>query len=215
MPNNPTITEANLKKIFVNPTVQAAVVDVVIGNRPKGWSRRSNAPYYKEKYALEAKEVIDGMIKDRMDRVYDYAEFESKLNMSRNTVYLRVNQSFAYLVDKMDDIDHTYARFMEMIHIERVRGVGVMIKMIPEFRNSNVSSFVPTQVIPHEQIPQWKEDMLEYLEKGEAGKPFFRDKLALSTEEIEDIKASLYGLKGVIHNITAHSIKIVKTNYTE
>jgi len=209
---DPLSTEEKLKKIFVNPEHQAKVVDILVNNKPRNWSRRSNAPYYREVYALEVKAVIDRMLVDRLDSCYDYEHFK-KIGMNRDTVYTRVYQGIRYLLDNLDTEDHKYARFMEMVRLERDRGVGVVLRFIPEFREANVSSFTPTKVIPKEKVPQWKDDITEYLEKGEAGKPLFIDKLALTTEEINDIKLSLHGLKGVISNITAHSIKIIKTNY--
>lgn len=203
-----------LKEIFVNPSIQSKVVDSIVGNKPSGWSRRSNAPYYRRQYGLEIKEVFDRMIKDQLDSCYDFATFEAK-GINRSTLYIRINQSIRYLLDHLDDINHTYARFREMIRIERERGVGVMIRFAPEFRGGNINDFKPREIIPKDKVPSWKEEMLEYMENGTVGEPFFVDKLALTNEEVTDLKTSLIGLKNILSSITSHSVKLVKINPPE
>ena len=99
-----------------------------------------------------------------------------------------------------------------MMRIKKERTVGIRIEFIPEFRNSNVSDFKPIAVIAKEETPIWKDELDDFLENGAVGKPFMRDKLALTADEIRDLKISFAGLKNVMSSITAHSIKVIKTN---
>lgn len=216
MSNNSATNEVNerLKQVFSNPQTTAAVADVLVRNKPPGWSRRSCAPYYKERFALEMKECLDGMMVDRKDRVFMYDDFLKKHNISKESLYLRVNQSLRYLLENMDDDDHTYGRFTEMISITRERNVGVCIRFIPEFRDGNVSDFKPSAVIPKDEAPKWKQRIDDFLEDGEIGKPLLIDNLCLTPEEIATMKASFGGVRGLIYNVTSKSIKVIKTNYT-
>lgn len=205
--------EERLKQVFANPQTAAAVADVLVRNKPPGWSRRSCAPYYKERYALEMKDVLDGMMADRKDRVYRYDEFLAKFGVSKESLYLRVNQSLRYLLENMDDDDHTYGRFQEMITITRERNIGICIRFIPEFREGDISNFKPESVRPKDEAPKWKQRIDDYLEDGEVGQPLLVDNLCLTPDEIATMKASFGGVKGLIYNVTSKSIKLVKTNY--
>lgn len=201
-----------LKQVFVDPKLQGRMVDYVVRNKPLGWSRKSSAPYYKERYALELKGVLDEMMVDRQPRCYSYHDFLEQHGISKETLYLRVNQSERYLRDCLDP-DRVYAKFLEQVSITRKRGVGVMLELLPEFRNSSSSDFVPRIVETQEEIPKWKQKMDEFLEDGEIGGSLHIQNLALSPDEISEVKLTLAGLKNIMSNITAHDIKLVKINY--
>lgn len=203
--------EERLKKIFKDPVQQAKVVDHVVHNKPLGWSRRSNAPYFKEEYALQLKEVVDQMLIDRQDVCYSYDDYLKHYGIARETLYLRINQSKRYLLEFLDP-DKIYAKFFERAQINRERGIGVTIKFIPEFR-SGESDFKPRAIEPPEQKAKWQKEMERWLEESEPGDdPFYKDKLALSPEEIGTIKLQLRPLVNVLASITAHTIKLVKIN---
>lgn len=200
-----------ITQIFKNPAQAAKVVDAIVqGPRPAGWSRKSMAPYYKELYGQEMKESLDTIMANRIDVIYDYETFE-KMGMSRNTVYLRVNQSLRYLMERMDP-DHKYAKFYrECLQITKERNVGVRISLIPEYRNSQVSEFKPKPVMPKSEAPLWRRKLEAFLESAQPGdKPFIQEHLALTPEEIKALKESFYGVKGFLVNITSFSVKVVR-----
>src|SRR4051812_14140417 len=87
-----------IEGIFPNPQTASAIVDLVVHKRPKGWSRKSNATYYKEIYAKQMKESVDKMIETGNRLVYKYEVWcnEDDGNMSPGTLYLRINQSIRY-----------------------------------------------------------------------------------------------------------------------
>lgn len=201
-----------LRKIFSDPKTSAKVADVLLNDRPVGWGRRSNAPYFKESYGLQMKETLDQMMKDHIDVWYPYKEYQEKYGIGRDTLYLRINQSLRYLFEKLDDTEHTYARFYEKLETSRERGLGVVIRFRPEFSDPEVANFQPRQVIPPEEIPEWKEKIDRFLESSETGRTLHIEKLALTVNQIAEIKVQLTGLTNIISNITAHSIKLIKIN---
>lgn len=204
--------ESKIRAVLINPELSKAIAEQVVNpnSRPKGWSRKSRVPYYKEVYATELRVAIDEMIKDRTDVYYDY-EFWEERGISRNSLYLRVNQARNYLLDHLDTPDMTYAKFFELVDVERVRGVGVTIRFKPEFRDANISDFKPKKVVAREEAPRWKRDMDDFLENEDnLGETFFREHLMLDADEQEAIKASLAGLTNVIASITVSTIKLVK-----
>lgn len=205
-----------LNKVFVNPQLQSAIVDAVVYSRPHGWGRRSVAPYYKERFGKEMKPILDEMIKTREDQLFEYEDFKKKFGISKETLYLRINQSMRYVIDKMDDVDHTYGRFCEMVEVNRERNVGVIIRFRPECREGEVSNFVPKAVEPKDSLPVWREQLNEFLENSTPGdKPFFKEKLALTPEQIQDLTDSLTGIGGILFNVTSYSVKVIRVNTSD
>lgn len=202
-----------LKAVFANPKVQEAAVDLFVRKRPMGWGRRSIAPYFNEHYGREAKAVLDEMMKSRQDVCYHYSEFLKKFGINKETLYLRVNQSMRYVVEMMDDKDHTYGRFMAMLIIRRIHGLGVTVRFRPECRDGNISDFKPKPVDAKDEVPRWKEHLNDWLENSEPGdKPFLKEGLTLTATEIEDLNVSLKQVKGIMFNVTSFSVKIIKVN---
>lgn len=199
-----------LQQVFINPKVQAAVVDHVIHSKPLGWKRRSNAPYYKERYAAELKEVVDAMIKDRRDRFYPYEMAKKTLGIEKGTLFLRIYQAHRYLLDYMDTPDKLYAKFFETVTIQRRRGTGVVIAFAPGFAEGNGK----LEPLPADsKNTTWRDKMEDWVENSQPGdEPFFQDKLVLSPDEISDLKATFIGIPGIISSITSSHVKLVKIN---
>lgn len=200
-----------LKAVFSNPKIQEAAVDLFVRKRPMGWGRRSVAPYYNEHYGKEAKVVLDEMMKDRKDVCYHYSEFLKKFGISKETLYLRVNQSMRWVVEMMDDKDHTYGRFLAMLTIKRVPGLGITVRFRPECRDGEVSDFKPKAVDANDETPKWKEKLNQWLENTESEPVFLKEGLCLTPVEMEDIKASLNSVQGIMFNVTSFSVKVIKT----
>lgn len=199
-----------VKEFFHNPATAKAMVDLVVRKKPVGWSRRSNAPYYKEFYALGFKDEVDKMLLDRQDRVFRYDNFP---HHSKETLYLRVNQSLRYLLDYMDDDQKTYSKWNEMTAITRERGLGVRMSFRPEFRNSSIGTFTAVAVGAKSDIPAWKQKVDDFLENATPeDKPLHLERLCLTTEQLIDLKNSLLGIDNVMSSVTAQEIKIIKTS---
>lgn len=203
---------AKLKQIFVNPKITSAIVADVLDDRPKGWSRKSMCPYYKAKYALQLKEELEHMIATRTDLCYSYEDWQKMSGLGKDSLYLRVNQSRRYLLERLDP-DKKYAKFFEMVTVTRERGKGVMISFLPEFRDGDVSSFKPRSVIPEKETPIWREKIDEFLENEDnVGESLHVGNLALSPEDIVQLKLEMHGLANIVANISTFDIKLVKIN---
>lgn len=209
--------EDKMKKVFMNPTVQNAVVDAIVTNRPAGWGRRSIAPYFKEKYGLEMKKVIDDMMQDGQPVLFEYEEFQRKFGQSPETLYLRINQSLRYLMEKLDDSDKTYGRFVERLHVFKKRRVGIIMELAPTLTGDTKFDLTPKKIEPTTSEPKWKEELQQYLETAQPGAaPFLREKLCLNPEEIQQVKDSLAPLgNSVLHSVTSYSIKVIRVNGDE
>jgi len=201
--------ESAVTAFFKDPSVAKAVTDMVVRKKPLNWSRRSNTAYYKEPYALALKETIDEMLRTREDQIYFYKDFP---NVSKTTLYLKVNMSLRYLLDFLDTPEKLYARWNEMVVIRQERGIGVAIRFIPSLKDGIVADFKPKAVLPKVEVPKWKQRIDEYLEDARDTKPLHLDKLALTPTEIQDIRDSLSQLRGLMFVVRAFEIKIVKTN---
>ena len=194
-----------LKELFKDAESRKRLEAMNAQGKPKHWKKITNAPYYKEKCAIELKAVIDLMMTDGEDRIYRYEEFP---NLSKNSLYLRVNQSKLYLLAEMDP-DGRYKSFFDNLSITR-ESAGVRISFVKDARNG--SDFMPSKVITLSSHDEIRQQIDTFLEHGKSGEEFFLQKLQLSPEEIETLDASLVSLEGIVYNITSGTIKIVKIN---
>ena len=86
--------------------------------------------YYKEKFGLEFKAVLDSILETIATskttfivKVYQYKDFPE---FTPATIYARINQSRMYLIDKMDP-EGKYKQLLENIQITRDPNLGVII----------------------------------------------------------------------------------------
>lgn len=193
-----------------DPVMAAKMVNAVVpSKRPAGWSRRANAPYFKEHFGLEMKATLDTVLDKKEDVVYDYKTFEA-IGMSRTTVYLRVNQSLHYLIEYLDPDGKYRDAWDNKIQITKERGVGVRISLLEHCREGYQSNFTPRTVIPKAEMPEWRRKMEKFLETAEPGDKFYKEGLALPPEEVKELNDSFIGVEGFLVNITSFSIKIVR-----
>lgn len=198
-----------VKEIFQDSRLASKVVDLVITKRPANWGRRSVAPYFNEKHGKQMKEVLLEMMKTKEDQIFNYEYFKEKFNMGRVSLYLRVNQSMRYVIEYLDDERQTFGRFCSMISINKI-DAGVILRFKENCRDGDVNDFKPKSVIAKDAPPIWKEKLQDYLENAKPGdKPLLIEKLALTTNEIKELKISLSSVKGVLFNINSYSIKVV------
>lgn len=183
--------------------------------RPKGWSSLSNAPYFKERFALEFKMVLDAMIAEYKegrfeDREYKYSEFCQPGvvgSLSRNSLYLKINQSKLYLLKELD-FDGTYKEFCELLTITKER-TGIRISYVRDIRQG-LDFKMPSKVVPKTETFSWKDKVDSFLENGQSGDKLELTGLSIDEDQQQDIIASLSGLSDIIFKVTDSSIKIVK-----
>lgn len=199
-----------LHSIFPSPEVASAVVDLVVHNRPKGWSRRSNAPYYKEIYATAIKREIDAMIDSGgKELVFRYAVWcTDATGISPKTLYNRLNQSIRYLIDHMDTRDHKYGKWYEGVRIESKQKLGIVIRNILGINEMPENAHTEL-VEPKANMPMWMQKMEQWLESDEQ-KPFVQEGLLLSPEEIRKLNLQFMSLSSVAASVTSSCVKIIK-----
>lgn len=204
-----------LSSIFPSVQVANKVIDIVTSNKPYGWGPKSNATYFKEYYAKEIKEYIDKMMVSREPIIYRYSLFcNENTGMSKQTLYTKVNQSIRYLCEKMDTPDGRYRKWLDQVDVWRdSERDGVVIEYPAGFARPELNDVMPKPefIQPKEQMPRWRRELDEWLDSN-SDLPYVQEHLALSPEEVKQIKIELAGLKGIQANVNGTSIKIIKYN---
>lgn len=194
-----------IRQVFLNPSVAEQVADYVVRDKPPGWGRRSVAPYYKERFGNEVKDAFDGIEEDKQDRIWPL----NKFSINIDSLYLRVNQGLHYLLDRLDTPDKKYYKLNEMVSFVKEKGLGIRMSLLPDYAGGAVD-FTPIAVKPKSEAPQWKQEIDDYLEDDRMTKPLHITSLALTPDEIKDLKNSFAQLKTVMAKVTAQEIKVVK-----
>ena len=176
------------------------VVDVLVRNRPIGWSRRARSPYYKKCYAMWLKESIDPMIEDRQPRVFRRETFTG---LSEKSLYLRIHQSLLYLIECLDTPDKKYERFKEETRFRIKQGV------IIEYRDMADVSGIAEVFVAEKEMPKWRRKLDEWIE-SDSREPFIQTNLVLSGEEQQQLRLELDNLKNIMSSISAREIKLVR-----
>lgn len=185
----------------------------LVSKRPRNASKLSRFPYYRERFAIQLRIILDEMLGEYNqgiyeDRIWKYEDFEGALN--KNSLYLRVQQSRQYLLDKLDP-DKKYATFFEIVAYTIDKGVGIRLGYNQDIINPGLE-FAPRKVQQKEaERIEWRHKIEEFLSEGNTDKELRIMKLALSIEEIEQIEASLISLDNIVYKIKSNMIFIAKT----
>lgn len=190
---------------YPDARIAEKIVDILVRDRPVGWSHRSYATYYDEKSALQIKKIVDNMIETKRAKVIRY---DMMPNLTPNTIYLWVNRALRYLVEKMDDKDKTYLHFSRQTKIERVRGVGITMS----YRDQASEELRGEDFVARDKKLEWKTRVEEWLADPEVSKPLHITNLLLTPDDIAGLKDSLDDLSNVQYAITSREIKIIKVN---
>jgi|ERR1700719_4861 len=183
-------------------STMAKVVDLIVRKKPVGWSRRSYASYYKESYAKWLQKDIDEMMVDRQPRIYRYDMWPS---VSKNSLYLRVNQATAYLLDNLDP-EQKYKKFFSELKCKKEPdGIALRLDIVIEGKTSPQAE----KFIGASDKPAWKIKMDDWIEDSTREEPFFKGGLLLSPEEIKQLELELDG-SGILYSITSREIKLIK-----
>lgn len=187
------------------------LVDISTGSKPAGWSRKSQAPYFKEIFGAGMKKDIDQMIETGKPMLYRYTTWCTEgTKMSPNTLYQRVNQSIRYVVERMDTPERKYGRWYERVVTTRPAGVGVLIQFVTGLGDTvGHGTFKAEQVEERESLPAWKVRMEDWLE-GDDDSPFIQENLCLTPNEVASLKLQFATLTNVIASVKSSSVKIVR-----
>lgn len=205
----------NLREVFKDPIVQNKLVDLCTSQKPKGWSRKSNAPYYKKYYAEVIKKEIDKMLVDRVDIIYDYKTFcgDNEELLTKNTLYARINQSLHFLFDCLDP-DGIYKTWYEVVRITQEKGRGISIRFMEEFRLTDTPETgkpiaSPKQIMASKDLPFWKRRMDSWLESSDTI-PCVIEPLCLTDDEVTLLREELGSLNTVMAHVENTFIKIMR-----
>lgn len=182
--------------------------------KPEGWSRKSVSSYYRVKFALEIKHVIDEMVSTGKDRIFRYDKF-TKLpyRFSANTLYSYVYQSLRFLkTETIEGISRAYySPILDRIVTTREPGLGIRLSFHTAITSSDVDMSpdeVETQATNNTLITKVR----DWMENATVGDMLELTKLALTEQEIEDVQDTLAGTQSFLEaDITSKQIKILKT----
>jgi len=194
--------------IFPSMQTARAVVALVSGKKPVGWSKKSRSTYYSEFYAKQLLPAIDSQIKEGRDIFYPWDVFcdpKKQGTVSINTLYLKVHQQIKYICERMDP-EGKYTTWYQGVHVRKKEGYGLRITLKP----SEVAQ-KPVLMVHRSDMPMWRRDFDEWLESDDV-EPFVRDNLALTADEVKTFLKEVEDLSSVICNITSSQIQVVKVS---
>jgi len=197
----------NFEKILKNPEDQDAFRRAISG-KSSAWEYKHKGSYYKAKYALQFKEVVDGILKDGKARIYryrDYPEFSRP-----RSLYLKIVQSRAYLLDKLDS-EGKYKLLCDAILLTTKYKVGIILSLQRDLLDGyDDDKFHKPDILGDEDDP-WREQLDTYLssEKKPEGK-FEAKGLMLDDNEQRDLEIMLSGLANVSYRITQDKVLVVR-----
>lgn len=184
--------------------------------KPSSWKEGTVAPYYREKFALEIKNVLDEMIADvavdpnKADRMFRYDVFTK---LSGHSLYIKIHQSVSYLIDKLDTPDGKYRKFRALIDIKREPGIGVRIAYMPAKNTREETPLTAADKIDTKknrvQPIIWKQKIEDFFEQSEPGKVLHIKKLTLTEEEQQYVKDMLAGIDHYLFRVNSSEIKIL------
>lgn len=162
--------------------------------------------YYKREAALELIPTLDAMIDDKKAKRFRYERFA---HLSKKSLYLKINQSWLFIIDYMDD-DKRYLKLRQQTKISEDKDIGVTILfrapggeagMVAESPEDGETSFTP----------KWRKDLEKYIKEGKADEMFHKKNLALTAEDIDWVYSSLGGLDGIVFKVNPREIRVIKT----
>lgn len=180
--------------------------------RPKPLGKAKNKPYYRQTYALEFREVFEEFMADKARRIYYYKDFPK---YSNNTLYLKIMQSREYLLDNLDP-EGKYNLFDQCTYIHKKKGVGVIMEVLLDVLDQQLSVADNTTLITSEFKPQklnsngdWRDRLDKFLEgEPKYDEQFVADKIALGEEEQRQLEIELCQLDNIAYNISCSKVTV-------
>ena|SRR3990167_128964 len=167
--------------------------------------------YYKEKFALEIKHVLDLMDADGKDRMYEYDRFPKFKPVS---LRLKLTQSFAYLCNYLDTPDRKYRKLRDKIEIIPER-VGVRLALVRN-KLESIATVIdsPSTTIRGSILPftDCKNKIDDFIENSRENQILHIKNIMLSNEEVEVLKNSFAQTVSFVPKITNNEIKVVHIN---
>lgn len=179
--------------------------------KPTAWSNRSNAPYYKERYAIQLQTILDVMMEEYSKGIIDSRMFKYKdFNLKKSSLYLMINQAKLFLIDNMDN-DNRYRKFLDNIKVKQEQE-GVVLRYCKDIINDTKISLdraTPIQTLTEQQISiQTKVE--EFLQNAKAGDKLELKNLSLDDDMIEALESSVNQLEDIVASISRTNLRLIK-----
>lgn len=197
--------------LFPTQEIASRMASLAISKKPIGVSGKSSYPYYKEFYASKLIESINAMIESGESLLFSYEVYcDCENPVTKETLYKMINQSIRYLVENMDNEDLKYLTWRNSVEIHRMDH-GILIEYSRGFKLvSGEKDFKGTLVSPTgDGTPKWRVELDEWLE-GDSMKPFVKERLTLSLEEVTELKLQLAEDIRIMCSVDCTSVRIIK-----
>lgn len=179
--------------------------------KPTAWSNRSNAPYYKERYAIQLQTILDVMMEEYSKGIIDSRMFKYKdFNLKKSSLYLMINQAKLFLIDNMDN-DNRYRKFLDNVKVKQEQE-GVVLRYCKDIINDtkiSIDRATPIQTLTEQQISiQVKVE--EFLQNAKAGDKLELKNLSLDDDMIEALESSVNQLEDIVASISRTNLRLIK-----
>lgn len=185
-----------------------AVADVlaraVPSASPPGWSKSSVASYYREKYALEVKILLD---KIKLDREHDHKIRSNQFRTSRKTYYQKLTQGWLYLIDRLDPSGE-YKELRKNICLKREKD-GIRFK----WALNEADDIELEAVEPEHKRDLWRTELQDFLNNVaiKDGQVLELNNLDLNTSELVEIQQLIDTIEGFyLLKLTKNRVQIAK-----
>lgn len=207
-------TLAYIKELAIqiqkDPSARGRIIKALSGNPNKDIARllsirQHNMPYYKEQFANEIKPVLDRMMLSKKAQEFKYATFP---RLSKHSLYLKLYQAFLWLIDH-DDPDGKYITLRQDIEIFKATE-GVRMRFINRDKTllNNATEIEDEAAKPK---PNWQLKIDDFIANSKQGEKLIIDRnLALTDEEVNDVRVQLTGLEGILSKVESGRILLVK-----
>ena len=179
-------------------------------SRPKISRHKKRMTYYRERFALQMKSIIDGMIDESNRGVFNERFFKYDGNiLSKNSLYLKITQSWLYLRDELDP-NGVYKKFAEMICIVRLKE-GIRLRYQKDVADtSELKAIVINEGSPTEQKSDIHSRIEYFLNNAKVDEELVINNILISEKEISDIESSICTLENFTYKILTNKIWIAK-----
>jgi len=167
------------------------------------------APYYREQYALQLQVILDMMIVDREDRLVLYKDYPE---LSKHSLYNRINQSLQYLIHELDTPDSKYATLRFEIKLKpETKGVRLKFNKPLEPLIAHKAEPVVEEKKPDAVVSKIQTLIAEFIADSEQNFFLCKD-IALTHKQVFEIIEFLdsYKVDKLLYHVYRKSIRIVK-----
>lgn len=162
-----------------------------------------SATYYREKFALEVKLLLDEFLAAPVlqPQLFDERDF----NLSKSSLYMRIYHGWKYLCDFLDP-DGVYKQLRNRYEIKR-HDAGVLLELRGNIAHTGIAKLAHEI---KESVEEWKSKLYEYLETGKIGEKFEIQNILLSDDEVGELQLMFESTPHLYFDISNTHIKMVK-----